>query len=404
LSETFRAVLVVGPRACGKTTTSKRIAASTSRLDEPSTAAVFRADPDAALAVRASPILLDEWQDVPEVLGAVKRAVDTPDNQQRFILTGSVSAAHTTASWPGTGRLIRLPMRGLCQFELSAPNNPSEIGSTPTPLRELVSFQPHRSAQVPLSVNDYVDRALRGGFPDAVACEDDRDRRLWFDSYIEQLVSRDVARLGSTRDAASLRRYLQVLALNSAGLVDDTTIFGAAGIDRRTHLVYEKLLEDIFVLDVVPAWSTNRLKRLVKSPKRYLVDSGLMAAAARIGIQDIRTDGNLLGRVLYSFVYNELRTLSQYDPDHPTIHHIRTAEGRQEIDLLLEFDGGRVMGIEVKATSAPSKDSARHLFWLHRELGDAFVGGVVFHTGPEAIRFSESIVALPISTLWARSS
>jgi uncharacterized protein len=393
---TFPCCLIVGPRACGKTTTSARVARSISRLDQPATASAFRADPDAALAARVAPALIDEWQDVPEVLGAVKRSVDADSSPGRFILTGSVSGDLDNASWPGTGRLVRLPMYGLTQREKLG------LASPRPPARDLLQGRVRLPAESP-NVVEYVDLALTSGFPEAMVLDEAVDRRTWLDSYIAQLVTRDVARLGGGRDAARIRRYLQAWALNSAGTVEDTTIYGAAGIDRRTHLAYEHLLQSIFVIDQVPAWTSNRLKRLALVPKRYMADVGLMAAAARINRGDILDDGNLLGRIIDTFVFTELRSQLAVDDEPTTLSHLRSAGGRHEVDLMVEFDGSRMVGIEIKATAAPTPDDARHLFWLRQELGDRFIGGVVFHTGPEILRFADDVVALPICALWGTS-
>jgi uncharacterized protein len=356
-------------------------------------ASVFRADPDAALATRDEPALIDEWQDVPEVLGAVKRSVDANASPGRFILTGSVSGELDNVSWPGTGRLVRLPMYGMTQREKFG-----LVNERPS-VRNLLLGNVRLPTSVP-NVVDYVDLALASGFPEATALADAGDRRIWLDSYIAQLVTRDVARLGGGRDAVRIRRYLEAWALSSAGIVDDTTIYGAAGLDRRTHLAYEHLLRNIFVVDQVPAFTSNRLKRLALAPKRYMADVGLLAASARINRDDILGDGGLLGRIIDTYVFTELRSQLSADPDPSTLSHLRSAGGRQEVDLLVEFDGGRLFGIEIKASAAPSPDDARHLYWLREQLGDKFVGGVVFHTGPEIIRFADDIVALPICALW----
>jgi len=389
----FPALLVVGPRACGKTTTAMRLAATAVRLDQPAFANVFRADPDAALRGRAEPVLLDEWQDVPEVLGAVKRSVDSDPSAGRFVLTGSVYGELGSTSWPGTGRLIRVPMYGLT-------------------VRERIGAVLHRPSLASLLLGDvrlptarpdlagYVDLALTGGFPEAARLATEQDRRVWFDSYIGQLVTRDVTRLGERRDPDRLRRYLQAWALNSAGVADEVTIYGAAGLDRRTHVAYEQVLLQTFVGEQVPAWTTNRLKRLVRSPKRYMVDAALMAAAARIGRSDILDNADLLGRLIDTFVVSEIRSHLTLEETRPQMFHLRTSGGRQEIDLLIEYDGGRVYGIEIKATSSPTAADARHLSWLANELGERFVGGVVLHTGPAAIQLHERIRALPICALW----
>ena len=389
----FPAVMVVGPRACGKTTTSMRLAESVVRLDQPAMANVFRFDPDAALAERDEPVLLDEWQDVPEVLGAVKRSVDLVSRPGRFVLTGSVSGEVDAASWPGTGRLIRVPMYGMTVREtIGAVRGRPSLAAV---LRGEVQLPSERP-----DLLGYLDRALTGGFPEAVRLDSPVDRRQWLDSYIDQMVSRDVDRVGERRDPNRLRRYLQAWALNSAGAADDVTIYRTVGIDRRTHVAYEQLLINMFVAELVPAWSTNRLKRLVRSPKRYVVDPAMMAAAARIGRSDVLDDAGLLGRIVDTFVASEIRSHAAVEPSRPQMFHLRTEGGRQEIDLLLEYDGGQVFAIEVKASAIPTLKDGRHLVWLRDELGERFAGGVVFHTGPEMLDLSDRIKAIPICALW----
>jgi uncharacterized protein len=194
---------------------------------------------------------------------------------------------------------------------------------------------------------------------------------------------------------------LQAWALNSAGVAEDVTIYRSLGLDRRTHVAYEQLLVNMFVGELVPAWSTNRLKRLVRAPKRFVVDSALMTAAARVGRSDVLDDADLVGRLIDTFVASEIRSHAASEPTRPQTFHLRTDGGRQEIDLLLEYDGGKVFAIEIKASSVPSRRDARHLAWLRDQIGDRFLGGVVFHTGPEIIGLGEQIMALPICALWA---
>ena len=393
----FAAVMVVGPRACGKTTTSMRLAASVVRLDQPAMANVFRFDPDAALAERAEPVLLDEWQDVPEVLGAVKRSVDAESRPARFVLTGSVSGEVEAASWPGTGRLIRVPM-----YAMTVRETVGAVRDRPS-LAAVLRGEVRLPAERP-DLMGYLDRALTGGFPEAVRLDSAVDRRLWLDSYIDQMVSRDVERVGGRRDPNRLRRYLQAWALNSAGAADDVTIYRAVGLDRRTHTAYEQLLLNMFVGELVPAWSTNRLKRLVRSPKRYVIDSALMAAAARIGRSDVLDDAGLLGRLIDTFVASEIRSHLAVEPSRPQMFHLRSDGGRQEIDLLLEYDGGQVFAVEVETSSTPTLKDGRHLVWLRDELGDRFAGGVVLHTGPETLELSDRIKAIPICALWGAAA
>ncbi|HEX9683001.1 MAG TPA: DUF4143 domain-containing protein [Acidimicrobiales bacterium] len=396
--EAHPAVLIVGPRAAGKTTTAHQYARSVVRLDRAAEAVAFQADADAALAGMEEPVLLDEWQAVPEVLGAVKRAVDEDSRPGRFLLTGSVRADLDAATWPGTGRLIRFTLHGLNQREITGAT------ARPNPIDVLADGDPSALA-APTSAPDlpqYVELAMRGGFPDVALRLEGRARERWVESYLDQILTRDAVDI-SGRDPARLTRYFEVLALNSAGIVTDSSLYEAAGIDRKTARAYEHLLVNLFVLDVVPAWLTNRLSRLVKTPKRYLTDASLIGAALRTDKAAILRDGDLLGRVLDTFVAAQLRPEAAISIKRPRLYHLREKNGRHEIDLLTEFGGDRVVALEVKASAAPKRSDAAHLEWLGDRLGDRFVAGAVLHTGPAVYGLTDRIAAVPIASLWEGS-
>jgi predicted AAA+ superfamily ATPase len=392
----FPAVLVVGPRACGKTTTAARYASTILRLDREAEAAAVRADPDGALHV-ARPVLLDEWQLVPEVLAAVKRAVDSRPGPNNFLITGSVRSDLEAEGWPMTGRVLRVQMYGLTEREING-------NAGAVPLLDRVAADGVAAFSVPErppSLNDYIALALRGGFPEAVLASSERVRRQWLRAYIEQLITRDVDALDGGRDPVRLRRYLHVLCLNSAGVVDAKTLYESAGVNRKTALAYDRLLGNLLVADNVPAWWTNRLKRLVQTPKRYVIDPAVVGAMLRLDLTGARKDGDLLGRLLDTFVMAQLRAEAIVCETEPNLYHLRTAQGRHEVDIVVEYGDGRVFGIEVKASSGPSANDAKHLQWLHDELGDRFIGGVVLHSGPRIYPLAELIVAAPICSLWA---
>lgn len=390
------AVLVVGPRAVGKTTTARRHARTVVRLDRPAEAAAFVVDADATLATLETPVLLDEWQAVPEVLGAVKRAVDDDGTPGRYLLTGSVRADLDTDTWPGTGRLVRLTLHGLNEREIAGAT------SSPNPIDVLADGDP-MALIAPRSTPDlprYVDLALHGGFPEVALHLDGRARERWLESYVDQVLTRDAIDI-SGRDPVRLARYFEVLALNTAGIVAESTIFEAARIDRKTAYAYERLLANLFMLDVVPAWLTNRLSRLVKTPKRYLTDSSLVGAALRVDVPGVLRDGELLGRLLDTFVAAQLRPEIAASRRRPRLFHLREKNGRREIDLLTELAGDRVVALEVKATSAPTRDDAAHLTWLRDRLDERFLAGAVLHTGPSTFTLGDRIAAVPIASLWA---
>jgi predicted AAA+ superfamily ATPase len=246
-----------------------------------------------------------------------------------------------------------------------------------------------------------VELALRSGFPDPALRLTGQPRQAWLESYVEDLLTHDVeAAQEGRRDTQRLRHYFEAYALNSAGVTDHKTIYDAAEVNKATAAAYERLLESLLVAEAVPAWRSNRLKRLVHRPKRYLIDPALIAAALRIGVQGVMRDGALLGRVLDTFVAAQLRPELAVSASRPRLHHLRTEQGRHEADLVGELAGGRLVGIEVKAGASASARDARHLAWLREELGERFAAGVVLHTGPRLYGLGERIVAAPICALW----
>ena len=404
LATDLPALLMLGPRAAGKTTTAARMARQVVRLDRPGEAAAFAADPDAALRAATRPVLLDEWQAVPDVLGAVKRAVDAGAPPGSFLLTGSVRAAIDAPGWPGTGRIVRVPLWGLTVRErLGRP-----LGAAPfvERLRDAV----HRGEPALLTVDagtgadlvEIVSLLAGSGFPEAALADAGRARRAWLRSYVDQLAERDARALaGTAREPQRLRRFIEAVAAHTATTVELASLAMAAGVNRHTAAAYDDLLDDLWFLDRLPAYSSNRIKRLVRAPRRHVADPALVLAALGLDESGVLADGTLLGRVIESFVVAQLRAEGALaDPPH-RLSHLRTDQGRREVDVVVELGAERVVGIEVKAGSSAQPDDARHLAWLRDQLGDRFVAGAVLHTGRYAFDLGDRLVAAPIAALWS---
>ena len=388
------AILLTGPRATGKTTTGSRHVVDIARLDRPGEAAAFRADPDSALAARQTPLLIDEWQLVPDVLGAIKRAVDDDPRPGRFIVTGSVRADLNDETWAGTGRVIRVPVWPLTQREiLRRPQGPG--------LLDQILDAGIDAAVAPSDPPDllgYLELAQAGGLPGAALTSDPVYRRRWQASYLEQLVTRDAADIDGGRDPVRLRRYLDILAENTAGLPSESALLDAGGLNARTASNYDRLLKALGILDVVPAWSTNRVKRLTQRGKRYLTDTGLTAAALRVDAHDMLRDGPLFGRLLDALVASQIRAEVSASDLMPRLHHLRDRDGH-EVDLLLDYGRRGQIAIEIKASSAPTRSDASHLIWLQERL-PTLRAGIVLHTGQRIYQLHPQVTAIPIAALW----
>jgi uncharacterized protein len=390
------AIVITGPRASGKTTTARRMARTTVRLDRDLEAEPFRADPDGVLATLDPPVLLDEWQAVPGVLGAVKRAVDDDEGVGRFLMTGSVRADMVAESWAATGRVVRVAQWGMTERELrgrvTAPSFFDRLVDS-----GLDDLQPAADG---VDLCGYVELALRGGYPQVALQPSAALRRRWLAAYVDQLVLRDAALHDQDRDPTKLRRYLTALAANNAGVVEHKTVFDAAQATRLTAVAYDGLLEMLFVTEQLPAWHSNRLNRLTRTAKRYLTEPALLGPLLGIDERGALRNGDILGRTLDSFVVSQLRPEIEVAEWQPRLHHLRQEGGAHEVDVIAEYPGGKVVAIEIKSSSAPQAADARHLVWLRDQLGADFIAGIVFHTGPRIIRLGDRISALPISCIW----
>lgn len=386
-------VLITGPRASGKTTTARRRVKTFAQLDAPAQAAQFHSDPDAALRQLKTPVLLDEWQNAPEILPALKRLVDEDPRPGRFILTGSVRFDSAPELWPGTGRVSRLSMFGLTEAELAGHADEDILAR----LVDGPLIGTNRLEDLP----GYVKRAVRGGMP--LTALGMRKPSLWYGDYADQIVDRDLAPAGASADGDRLLSYVIALAENTAGTPSDATLYTAAGINSRTARRYDELLSGLGIVEFSPAWTTNRLKRLSSRRKVHFTDTGLAAAALQLDEDDLLADGMLYGRMIESFVSSQIRPFLA-GRSRRRIHHVRSSDGRHEVDCVIDFGHRGIVAIEVKAAAAVSARDARHLVWLRDALGPRFLRGIVFHTGPATFELDERVMAAPISALWSCDS
>ena len=392
---TVPAISLVGPRGVGKTATALQYAASVRRLNRPAEAVAFRADPYAVLPTLDEPALLDEWQETPQVLGAVKEAVDNDPRPGRFLLTGSVRVAYEK-TWPATGRVLRCPVYPWSQREIRQSDGDLLVDRLRSPNTDRLAPAPGESNML-----DYLDMAAVGGLPEAVFTESSAIRDRWLRSYLAELTHSDIQLTGANPDRRRFTAYLQAVAASSGTVVEDATLCDVAHINRATAGSYDELLESVYFSEQVPAWWSDRLTRLTARPKRFLLDTSLMLASLNLNRDGVLRDSAVLGRVLETLVAMQLRPELAVAENTPVMSHLREKAGRREIDFVIEYADSAVAAIEVKATAAPDLSDARHLVWLRDTLSDRFCAGVVLHTGKYTLALNDRIWAAPISTFWA---
>jgi predicted AAA+ superfamily ATPase len=245
-----------------------------------------------------------------------------------------------------------------------------------------------------------MERLARGGYPEAVARPRPERRRAFFDAYVASLLTRDVRDIANIEDPGALRRLLHLAATRSGGLLNHSELARTLGLPVSTLKRYLALLEALFLVRLIPAWATNRGKRLVRAPKFHLVDTGLLLTLAGLPTAALEQERTFLGSVLESFVAGELNKQLGWSKAKPVLHHFRS-HGGHEVDLVLEDERGRIVGVEVKASATVHASDLNGLRALTELAGRSWVQGVVLHLGTGSVAFGPGLTACPIDTLWA---
>lgn len=387
-------VLLNGARQSGKSTLvntlAKEVGARYVTLDDATTLAAASTDPIGFLAGLGTAAVIDEVQKAPMLFPAIKMLVDADRRPGRFLLTGSANVLMLPkVSESLAGRMEIITLWPLSQGELAG-------------VRERfvdVAF----AADLPPLRGDHgqslIPRVLGGGYPEAVQRAPGKRRSAWFAAYITAILQRDVRDLAHIEGLADMPRLLALLATRVGGLLNMSELSRSSGLAQTTLKRYLGLLEATFLLQPLPAWSTNLGKRLVKSPKIHLADTGLAAHLTGQTPERLELDPTFHGHLLESFVVGELRKQITWADSRMSLYHFRSAAG-QEVDMLLEDAAGALVGVEVKAAATVSRRDFSGLATLAEIAGRRFVRGIVLYTGGEAVSFGEHLVALPISALW----
>jgi predicted AAA+ superfamily ATPase len=407
LLDGLSAIALEGPKGVGKTRTALERARTVHRLDDPAELDVAQADPRRLLEGPA-PVLIDEWQRLPQVWDLVRRAVDDGAPPGSFLLTGS-AVPDPPPTHSGAGRIVSVRMRPLALSE--------RLGQASVNLAALLAGQQSPLAgTTELGLNDYVNELLTSGLP-GLRSISGRAQRLQLEGYLQRVVDRDIPDDAGVaiRNPAALRRWMTAYAAAASTTATFETIRNAATAgneskpSRDATNGYRDALTRIWVLDEVPAWipSNNRLRELGHSPKHQLADPALAAQllgvdastllAGRSSGPAVPRDGTLLGALFESLATLSVRVYAAHN--EARLKHLRTPRGRQEIDLIVERADGSVVAMEVKLARTVSDDDVKHLRWLDEKLGERVLDRVVLTTGPQAYRRPDGIAVVPLALL-----
>ena len=401
-------VLIHGPRQCGKTTLAQHTCTARYRdyayisLDDAVARDSARADPAGFVAGLPERVILDEIQRAPELFEAIKVAVDRRRTPGRFLLTGSTNVLllpNLSESLAGRMQIVRL--HPLAQRELAAGAAPADR-PRPAEFLDCLFNAGFDMQQADRLGEDLLERVVAGGFPPALARPTARRRANWQRDYVEALVQRDVRDMTRIAALDALPRLLAAAAAQTARLFNLADLAAPFQVSRPTIGAYVELLERLFLLERLPAWHSNRLRRYVRSPKLHFGDTGLAAALLGVGGAALQVNRALLGQLLETFVYQELRRQASWHEALPRFFHFRDRDGA-EVDIVIERGAGAVAGVEVKAAATVKRADFRGLRKLAAAAGDRFACGVVLYDGEVSARFGERLHAVPIRRLWETS-
>ncbi|ODS99941.1 MAG: AAA family ATPase [Gemmatimonadetes bacterium SCN 70-22] len=416
------AVALEGPKGVGKTATAERRATTIYRMDDDAQRQLVSASPKVALQA-APPVLIDEWQRLPQVWDAVRRSVDEGASPGRYLLTGSALPADDEVGarpHSGAGRIVSVRMRPMSLAERG-------LGPTTVSLKELLGGgRPDVSGTSPVDLAQYAAEVVASGLP-GIRSLQGRARRAQLDGYLERVVNRDVLEAGHpVRKSHALRRWMTAYAAASATTTTLAKIRDAATsgdgqtATKPTIQTYREVLERLYLLDPVPGWTPSRshLARLVQAPRHHLADPALAARLlgadegallagetsplfrAENGTASETTaprDGTLFGQLFESLVTLSVRVYAQ--AAEARVRHLRMQDGRHEVDLIVERADHRVVAIEVKLSASVEDRDVRHLLWLREQLGKDLLDAVIVTTGEHAYRRADGIAVVPAALL-----
>ena len=348
-------------------------------------------DPQAFIKSIKKPVIIDEVQRVPEIFLPIKVDVDKNRHAGRYLLTGSANPLLIPKLGDSlAGRMEVIDLMPLSQGEIE--------GVKENFIDTVFEEKEITRATKDLAKKKLYERAIIGGYP-SVQGVSKEDRDAWMRSYLNLILQRDIKDLAQIEKLTELPNILKILAYQAANLLNVAEVSRDVKMVSQTVHRYIALLETIFLINLESSWHTNLTLRITKSPKVYLVDSGLLTYLLGLDLNGALNDTLQMGKVIENFVVNELRKQITWSKIKPDLYHFRSASG-QEVDIILEDRSGKLIAIEVKSGETVLPRDFNNLKYLKEKLGKKFIKGFVVYSGQYTLPFGENLTALPINLLW----
>ncbi len=360
-------------------------------LDELNLLRLAKGDPITFLAHLKAEVAIDEVQRTPELLLPIKRVVDEARQTRRFLLTGSANVL--------TLPKLSESLAGRMEIHTLWPLSQGELRGRTERFIDFAFSDDDPTTPDRCTPAEYLECLVMGGYPEAVAQMKAGRSAEWFRSYLTTLLQRDVQDISRIDGLAVLPNLLELIAARAGNLINFADLSRMTKLNAVTLKRYYTLLQKVFLVVELPAWGVNLEKRLAKSPKVMINDSGLLCFLRGANRQALERERNMIGGIMENFVAMELTKQIGWSTPACRLLHYRSLRG-EEVDAVIEAADKRVVGVEVKASMDVSPSDFRGLASLAGAAGDRFKRGFVLYSGDKVIRYGENLWALPISALW----
>lgn len=391
---TRRVVILSGSRQCGKTTTSKAIVSKNAiyrTLDDATLLKAAKNDPKGFITQSDGTMIIDEVQRVPELIMAIKKAVDENTRYGQYLLTGSVNIQTLpTVSESLAGRVRKIRLRPLTQGEI--------LKKEPKFLKR-IKFQDFVNNSV-YDKEKISEIIFKGGYPEPLAFSEQADRISWYKDYINTILEFDLRDISNIKRHESLKELVAILASYSSKFIDKSAITSSLGLANQTLDSYIGVLGNTYLIDKLHPWIKTDYERVNRQSKYFITDTGLMSSLLNWKFDDLLLDADKSGKIFETFVYNQIVVQVELENNDYELYHYRDREKR-EIDFIIQDSSNNIYGIEVKSGSSVSKEQFKHLKWFKENIvkNRNFIG-IVLYTGEQVVTFGENMYAVPMNNLW----
>ena len=393
--QTRRIVLLSGPRQCGKTTLAKSLGNKQMiyrTLDDISLLQSAKSDPHGFIKRTDKTMIIDEIQRAPDLVLAIKKAVDEDTSPGQFLLTGSAHInSLPTISESLAGRVQYIRLRTISQSEIQ--------GVLENDFLSTAFNQEFSQTKFSGDKEEILNYCFRGGYPETLNMTQ-KARMRWFEDYIQALLERDLKDFSNIYRTDSLKELIKILCSWSSKFLDLSKISTFLSINQKTLRSYINVIEILFLAEYLPSWIKTDYQRISRRAKFFISDTGIVCSLLRWKFDEVLLDSDRCGKIFETFVFKELSTLMDKHEGDFNLYHYRDREDR-EVDFVIERDDGAILGIEVKAGSNVGKNDFKHLLWFKNNIAkDKKFVGIILYTGEFVVPFGDSLWGVPIGHIW----